>query len=55
MTQINLNDGTVEGIRHREMPILAVQYHPEASPGPLDSYPLFETFRELIRDFEARR
>jgi len=48
VTQINLNDGTVEGIRHREVPILAVQYHPEASPGPQDSYPLFHEFRNLI-------
>jgi carbamoyl-phosphate synthase small subunit len=51
VTQINLNDGTVEGIRHREMPILAVQYHPEASPGPHDSFPLFETFRDLVLSF----
>ena len=48
VTQINLNDGTVEGIRHRELPILAVQYHPEASPGPQDSYPLFDSFRDFI-------
>src|SRR5262245_37986822 len=43
VTQLNLNDGTVEGIRHRDLPLLAVQYHPEASPGPLDSYGLFDT------------
>ena len=55
VTQINLNDRTVEGIRHREHPILAVQYHPEASPGPQDSYPLFDSFRELILSFENRR
>jgi carbamoyl-phosphate synthase small subunit len=55
VTQINLNDRTIEGIRHREHPILAVQYHPEASPGPQDSYPLFESFRELILSFENRR
>jgi carbamoyl-phosphate synthase small subunit len=48
VTQINLNDGTVEGIRHRDLPILAVQYHPEASPGPQDSYPLFDAFRDFI-------
>ena len=52
VTQLNLNDGTVEGIRHRDLPILAVQYHPEASPGPLDSYPLFDTFRDLIHTHE---
>jgi carbamoyl-phosphate synthase small subunit len=55
VTQINLNDGTVEGIRHREMPLLAVQYHPEAGPGPHDSYPLFDSFRDLILSFEQRR
>jgi carbamoyl-phosphate synthase small subunit len=54
VTQINLNDGTVEGIRHRDHPILAVQYHPEASPGPLDSYPLFDTFRDLVISHEKR-
>jgi carbamoyl-phosphate synthase small subunit len=54
VTQLNLNDGTVEGIRHREMPILAVQYHPEASPGPLDSYGLFDTFRDLVLEHEKR-
>lgn len=52
VTQLNLNDGTVEGIRHRELSILAVQYHPEASPGPHDSYPLFDSFRDLILPFE---
>ncbi len=55
ITQVNLNDGTVEGIRHRSHPILAVQYHPEASPGPHDSYPLFDSFRDLILSFEQRR
>jgi carbamoyl-phosphate synthase small subunit len=55
VTQINLNDQTVEGIRHREHPMLAVQYHPEASPGPHDSFPLFDSFRDLILSFEARR
>ena len=55
ITQVNLNDGTVEGIRHRSHPILAVQYHPEASPGPHDSFPLFDTFREMILSFEQKR
>jgi carbamoyl-phosphate synthase small subunit len=44
VTHINLNDGTVEGIRHRELPIFTIQYHPEASPGPQDSRYLFEQF-----------
>ena len=55
VTQTNLNDGTVEGIRHRSHPILAVQYHPEASPGPHDSFRLFDAFRDLILAFEQRR
>jgi carbamoyl-phosphate synthase small subunit len=52
LTHRNLNDGTVEGFRHRELPILSVQYHPEASPGPHDSHYLFEDFRKMM---EARR
>ncbi len=47
-THVNLNDGTLEGFRHRELPVLAVQYHPEASPGPHDSNYLFEEFLRLI-------
>jgi carbamoyl-phosphate synthase small subunit len=48
VNRINLNDQTVEGFRHRTKPIFCVQYHPEASPGPHDSTPLFDEFRELI-------
>lgn len=44
LTQINLNDDTVEGIEHRELPIYAIQYHPEAAPGPHDAWPLFDRF-----------
>ena len=47
--RINLNDQTVEGFRHRTKPVFCVQYHPEASPGPHDSTPLFGEFRELIQ------
>jgi carbamoyl-phosphate synthase small subunit len=46
--RINLNDQTVEGMRHKTKPIFCVQYHPEASPGPHDSTRLFGEFREMI-------
>jgi carbamoyl-phosphate synthase small subunit len=49
VTQINLNDGTVEGLRHRELPIFSIQYHSEASPGPLDNRYLFDKFLEMVR------
>jgi len=48
LTHINLNDQTVEGIRHKELPVSSVQYHPEAAPGPLDSSHLFMRFREAV-------
>jgi carbamoyl-phosphate synthase small subunit len=48
VNRINLNDQTVEGMRHKTKPVYCVQYHPEASPGPHDSTPLFEEFRALI-------
>jgi carbamoyl-phosphate synthase small subunit len=48
VNRINLNDQTVEGMRHKTKPIFCVQYHPEASPGPHDSGPLFAEFRKLI-------
>jgi carbamoyl-phosphate synthase small subunit len=47
--RINLNDQTVEGMRHKHKPIFCVQYHPEASPGPHDSTALFAEFRTLIK------
>ncbi len=48
VNRINLNDQTVEGLRHKTKPIYCVQYHPEASPGPHDSKPLFAEFRAMI-------
>lgn len=50
VTHINLNDDTVEGLRHKELPIFAIQYHSEASPGPLDNTYLFEQFIEMVRE-----
>jgi carbamoyl-phosphate synthase small subunit len=50
VNRINLNDQTVEGMRHKKKPIYCVQYHPEASPGPHDSKPLFAEFRKLIEE-----
>ncbi|OPZ24046.1 MAG: Carbamoyl-phosphate synthase small chain [Lentisphaerae bacterium ADurb.BinA184] len=49
VTHLNLNDHTVEGLRHRTAPLFCVQYHPEAAPGPHDSAYLFRRFREMIR------
>jgi carbamoyl-phosphate synthase small subunit len=48
VTHINLNDKTVEGLQHKGMPCFSVQYHPEASPGPHDSFYLFGRFRDMI-------
>jgi carbamoyl-phosphate synthase small subunit len=48
VNRVNLNDQTVEGMRHKTKPIFCVQYHPEASPGPHDSTPLFAEFRALV-------
>lgn len=48
VTHLNLNDRTIEGIRHRELPLFAVQYHPEASPGPHDALPHFAEFLASI-------
>jgi carbamoyl-phosphate synthase small subunit len=54
-THINLNDNTLEGFRHRKLPLFAVQYHPEASPGPHDSRYLFNEFVRLMENAQTHR
>jgi carbamoyl-phosphate synthase small subunit len=49
VSQVNLNDGSVEGLRHATLPIETVQYHPEGSPGPLDAVEVFDRFLERVR------
>lgn len=51
ITQINLNDGTVEGVEHEELPISSVQYHPEAGPGPHDSDYYFDKFVKTLKEY----
>ena len=53
VSHINLNDDTVEGIRHRSLPIMAIQYHSEASPGPLDNEYIFDRFLDMVRNYSA--
>ncbi len=50
VTHVNLNDGTVEGLRHRDLPILTIQYHSEGSPGPRDNEYLFDRFLEMVEE-----
>jgi carbamoyl-phosphate synthase small subunit len=52
LTHKNLNDDTLEGLRHRNMPLFSVQYHPEASPGPHDSAYLFDRFVTMMEEFK---
>ena len=49
ITHRSVNDETVEGLRHNTLPIMSVQYHPEASPGPTDNLYLFDEFKALMR------
>jgi len=50
VSQINLNDGTVEGLRHKELPVISIQYHSEGSPGPQDNVYLFDRFLEMVKE-----
>jgi carbamoyl-phosphate synthase small subunit len=52
LTHIDLNDNTLEGMRHRSMPLFSVQYHPEAGPGPHDSSYLFHDFRKMMEEWK---
>ncbi|HBV88503.1 glutamine-hydrolyzing carbamoyl-phosphate synthase small subunit [Desulfosporosinus sp.] len=53
VTHRNLNDQSVEGVKHRELPVFSVQYHPEAGPGPSESLYLFEEFAQLMQEWRA--
>ena len=54
VSHLNLNDGTIEGLRHRDLPLFTIQYHSEASPGPLDNEYLFDQFLRMITEFGPR-
>ena len=55
VTHVNLNDGSIEGVRHKTLPAFSVQYHPESCPGPHDSKYLFDEFKNAVRNFQAAR
>ena len=54
LTHIDLNDNTLEGLRHRSLPLFSVQYHPEAAPGPHDSHYLFKDFVKMMEEWKGR-
>jgi carbamoyl-phosphate synthase small subunit len=53
LTHVDLNDQTLEGLRHKTMPLFSVQYHPEAAPGPHDSNYLFHDFRKMMEEWKS--
>jgi carbamoyl-phosphate synthase small subunit len=53
LTHVDLNDQTLEGLRHKTLPLFSVQYHPEAAPGPHDSHYLFHDFRQMMEEWKA--
>jgi carbamoyl-phosphate synthase small subunit len=53
LTHVDLNDNTLEGLRHKTLPLFSVQYHPEAAPGPHDSHYLFRDFRAMMEEWKA--
>jgi carbamoyl-phosphate synthase small subunit len=55
VTHVNLNDQTIEGLKHKELPVFGVQYHPEAAPGPHDARPLFQEFLDTVRNGRGRK